>query len=191
MSKWQYVSNIGFALWLVTYKLKSSERREFFDRFNIQQIQFPAFCVRLRLSHRLWHSSEEDSQTRAGHWRILVTPGIPCVGFCPADSGLTLCSSTPNVREIHIISSITQDWYNSRCLSVCLSFQNNSNSSEPIILQISGNVDNGPSKRWIHFGDVLDSGGTLSFSHPKAKETSIIQQPVTQPFINTAYILKV
>lgn len=135
-----------------------------FNKYNFQ-----LFFVRLRLSHRSRHSSDEDSQTCAGHCRILVTPGILCVGFCPADSGLTLCSNAPNFREIHIISSITQDWYNSRCLSVCLSFQNNSNSSEPIILQISGNVDNGPSKRWIHFGDVSDSGGTLSFSHPKSK----------------------
>lgn len=92
-----------------SYKLKSIERRVFFDRFNVQQIQFLAFFVRLRLSHRLRHNSDEDSQTCAGHCRILVTPGILCVGFCPADSGFTLCSNALNFREIHITSSITQD----------------------------------------------------------------------------------
>lgn len=112
-------------------------------------------------------------------------------GFCPADSGFTLCSNALNFREIYTLLVPSHRTDNSRCLSVSLSFQNNSNSSEPITLQFSGHVDNGPSKREVNCGDVSDSERDFSFSHPKAKGALIIQQPVTQPFINTAYILKV
>lgn len=32
-----------------------------------------------------------------------------------------------------------------------------------ILITFSGNVDNGPGKSLLHFGDVLESRGTLTF----------------------------
>lgn len=36
-------------------------------------------------------------------------------------------------------------------------------SYEQISMKLSGNVDNGPTNTWLHFGDVPDSGRTLIF----------------------------
>lgn len=33
-------------------------------------------------------------------------------------------------------------------------------------MKFSGNVDQGPGKRWFHIGDVPDYGGTLTFDLP-------------------------
>lgn len=42
-------------------------------------------------------------------------------------------------------------------------------SYEQILIKCSGNVDNDPRSRCLHFGDVLDSGGTLTFELPKIR----------------------
>lgn len=48
------------------------------------------------------------------------------------------------------------------CLSDC-------STVKWISVKFSENVDNGPRKRCLHFGDVLDAGGNLSFDQPKIK----------------------
>lgn len=52
-------------------------------------------------------------------------------------------------------------------------------------MKILGIVENGPENRWLKFGDVLDSGGKLTFDHHrsqtkiKGQEALIINQPTT------------
>lgn len=51
-------------------------------------------------------------------------------------------------------------------MSVCWK-QKDSDRYEQILMTFSRNVENGPRNRWLRFGDVLDSGGTLTLEHSK------------------------
>lgn len=71
-------------------------------------------------------------------------------------------------------------WHLSLCLSVN---KNNRKSYEQILMSFSGSVDNEPGN-WFNLGDVLDSGGTLTFNLPEIKAL-IIKQPITLACITT------
>lgn len=51
-------------------------------------------------------------------------------------------------------------------------------------MNFSGNVDNGSRNRKLHFGDVQDSGGTLTFDLKKNKMIDLLYRSMQAPEIS-------